>query len=155
MSPAIPFAEAKGLLPRPAQGSQMISFGERTPYGGASKGIVIQTRPNARVVSPCDGWVVYVGEFRSYGQILIINAGGGYHVVLAGLNQIDVSMAQFVLAGEPVGLMGAASRSARTPESAPVLFVEFRTKDGRSIDPTPWWIETTPNARLGSQKVQG
>lgn len=155
MSPAIPFAEAKGLLPRPAQGSQIISFGERTPYGGASKGIVIQTRPNARVVSPCDGWVVYVGEFRSYGQILIINAGGGYHVVLAGLNQIDVSMAQFVLAGEPVGLMGAASRSAQTPESAPVLFVEFRTKEGRSIDPTPWWIETTPNARLGSQKVQG
>lgn len=155
MAPAIPFAEAKGLLPRPAQGSQIISFGERTPYGSASKGIVIQTRPNARVVSPSDGWVVYVGEFRSYGQILIINAGGGYHVVLAGLNQIDVSMAQFVLAGEPVGLMGAASRSAQTPESAPVLFVEFRTKEGRSIDPTPWWIESAPNARLGSQKVQG
>jgi septal ring factor EnvC (AmiA/AmiB activator) len=48
---------------------------------------------------------VYAGSFRSYGQLLIINAGGGYHVLLANLSQLDVQLGQFVLAAEPVGSM--------------------------------------------------
>jgi septal ring factor EnvC (AmiA/AmiB activator) len=101
------------------------------------------------VTSPCDGWIVYGGPFRTYGQVLIINAGGGYHVLLAGLSQIDVQLGQFVLAAEPVGTMSAAPKTAagKTNQSAPVLYVEFR-KDGRPIDPDPWWVG-------GHQKVQG
>jgi murein hydrolase activator len=101
------------------------------------------------VTSPCDGWIVYAGEFRSYGQLLIINAGGGYHVLLAGLSQIDVQPGQFVLAAEPVGTMNGWSMQAQPAavNNAPVLYVEFR-KDGTPIDPDPWWVS-------GHQKVQG
>jgi septal ring factor EnvC (AmiA/AmiB activator) len=103
------------------------------------------------VTSPCDGWIVYAGEFRSYGQLLIINAGGGYHVLLAGLSQIDVQPGQFVLAAEPVGTMNGWSTSTQAQPAAvtnaPVLYVEFR-KDGSPIDPDPWWV-------AGHQKVQG
>lgn len=148
IKPAIPFSDARGKLPLPAQGRRALTFGERTQFGGQSKGIVIETRGSAQVTSPCDGWVVYAGEFRSYGQLLIINAGDGYHVLLAGLSQIDVQPGQFVLTAEPVGTMsGGQKNSASAPVSGPVLYVELR-KDGRPIDPDPWWAS-------GQQKVQG
>jgi septal ring factor EnvC (AmiA/AmiB activator) len=110
---------------------------------------VLETRQGGQVVSPSDGWIVYAGEFRSYGQLLIINAGGGYHILLAGLSQIDVQLGQFVLAGEPVGVMSAGARSpqAKTQDNAPILYIEFR-KDQRPIDPDPWWSDA-------SRKVQG
>ena len=143
IQPAWPFEQAKGRLPLPAQGRQIQSFGDRA-QAGKSDGIVIETRHGAQVVSPNDGWVMYAGEFRSYGQILIINGGGGYHVLLAGLSQIDVQVGQFVLAGEPIGVMVAAPKttSTKSQDIAPVLYVEFR-KNQRPIDPGPWWAETT------------
>ena len=149
MKPAIPFGDAKARLPQPAHGRRVLAFGDKTQYGGQSKGIVIETRSGAQITAPCDGWVVYAGEFRSYGQLLIINAGGGYHVLLAGLSQIDAQPGQFVLAAEPVGTMsGAVSNApAKSQTNSPVLYVEFR-KDGRPIDPDPWWVD-------GHQKVQG
>ena len=67
----------------------------------------IATRTGGQVSSPADGWVVYAGPFRSYGQLLIINAGDGYHVLLAGMERIDVQLGQFVLAGEPVAAMAS------------------------------------------------
>ncbi|HWK38554.1 MAG TPA: peptidoglycan DD-metalloendopeptidase family protein [Hyphomicrobium sp.] len=149
IKPEIDFADATGLLPLPAQGRQVLGFGEKTQFGGQSKGIVLETRQGAQITSPCDGWIVYAGEFRSYGQLLIINAGGGYHILVAGLSQIDVQPGQFVLAAEPVGTMSGWSQQSRpvAANSAPVLYVEFR-KDGRPIDPDPWWA-------AGHRKVQG
>ena len=113
---------------------------------------MLETRAGAQITSPCDGWIVYAGEFRSYGQLLIINAGGGYHILLAGLSQIDVQPGQFVLAAEPIGTMsGSSAASPKTQTSAPVLYVEFR-KEGRPVDPDPWWVDTRQE---GHQKVQG
>lgn len=154
LKPEVPFSVAKARLPLPAQGRRAIAFGDKTQYGGQSKGIVLETRASAQVTSPCDGWVVYAGEFRAYGQLLIINAGEGYHVLLAGLSQLDVQPGQFVFAAEPVGTMSGAfagsqanGAAAKTQTNSPVLYVEFR-KDGRPIDPEPWWAE-------GQKKVQG
>lgn len=150
MHPAVPFAQTRGHLPLPAQGRRILAFGEKTQYGGQSKGMVLETRHSAQITSPSDGWVVFAGEFRTFGQLLIINAGDGYHILLAGLSQIDVQLGQFVLAGEPVGVMSGAPRSAKAKpaENAPVLYIEFR-KDGRPIDPAPWWVPD------GQHKVQG
>jgi murein hydrolase activator len=133
----------------PTQGKHLKRFGDADAAGRTLKGISLQTRGEARITAPADGWVVYAGEFRSYGQLLIINMGGGYHVLLAGMSRIDVSLGQFVLAGEPVAEMGnsAAPSQGGEDNSRPVLYVEFR-KDGRPIDPDPWWAEA-------SEKVQG
>jgi septal ring factor EnvC (AmiA/AmiB activator) len=148
LKPAMPFEAAKGSLRLPAQGKRIKRFGDADATGGTLKGISLQTRGAARITAPADGWVVYAGEFRSYGQLLIINAGGGYHVLLAGMSRIDVSLGQFVLAGEPIAVMGnSATPSQGDDNSRPVLYVEFR-KDGRPIDPDPWWAEA-------SEKVQG
>ena len=148
LQPALPFETAKGSLRLPAQGRHVKRFGDADAGGSTLKGISLQTRGEARITAPADGWVVYAGPFRSYGQLLIINAGGGYHILLAGMSRIDVSLGQFVLAGEPVAEMGnTASVSQGKDSSRPVLYVEFR-KDGRPIDPDPWWAEA-------SKKVQG
>jgi murein hydrolase activator len=149
LKPAMPFELTKGTLPLPAQGKRLKRFGEADGVGGTLRGISVQTRGEARIIAPTDGWVVYAGPFRSYGNLLIINAGGGYHVLLAGMGRIDVSLGQFVLAGEPVAVMGAALQAGqgKNDNSRPVLYVEFR-KDGRPIDPGPWWAEA-------SEKVQG
>ncbi len=148
LKPALPFEAAKGSLRLPAQGRKMTRFGDTDGAGATLKGISLQTRDEARITAPADGWVVYAGAFRSYGQLLIINAGGGYHILLAGMSRIDVGLGQFVLAGEPIAEMGSPAGSSRgNTGSRPVLYVEFR-KDGAPIDPDPWWAEA-------SEKVQG
>ncbi len=152
LSPKIPFAQAKGRLPLPVSGERLKNFGSPDGYGGNMRGISLSTRPKAVVVSPSDGWVAFAGPFRSFGRLLIINAGGGYYLLLAGMEQINVEVGQFVLAGEPVAIMGeqampsAVAGSIETKD--PVLYVELR-KDGGSIDPGPWW------AKSQSEKVRG
>jgi septal ring factor EnvC (AmiA/AmiB activator) len=150
-SPAIAFASAKGLFKFPVNGAKIHDFGGSDGAGGIEKGISLATRPGAQVTTPCDGWVVYAGPFRSYGQLLILNAGGGYHVLIAGMERISVNIGQFVLTGEPVATMGSTSQVASilaTNASRPVLYVEFR-KDGTPIDPGPWW------AASEGEKVRG
>src|SRR5262249_4196836 len=84
--PALPFDQAKGLMRLPVLGQAVRRFGQSDGNGGVEKGSWFSTQPSASVTAPCDGWVVYAGPFRSYGQLLIINAGGGYHVILAGMD---------------------------------------------------------------------
>ena len=151
LSPAIAFASAKGLFALPVNGTRIRDFGGSDGAGGVEKGISLATRAGAQVTTPCDGWVVYAGPFRSYGQLLILNAGGGYHVLIAGMERISVNIGQFVLTGEPVATMGTTSQVASiiaTSASQPVLYIEFR-KDGAPIDPGPWW------AANEGEKVRG
>jgi septal ring factor EnvC (AmiA/AmiB activator) len=149
--PAVEFAAARGRLPLPVNGARIREFGASDGLGGTEKGLTIASRVGAQVTAPCDGWVVYSAPFRNYGQVLILNAGGGYHVVLAGMERISVNVGQFVLTGEPVAIMGSGSRVAATLASGanrPVLYVEFR-KDGIPVDPGPWW------AASKGEKVRG
>jgi septal ring factor EnvC (AmiA/AmiB activator) len=152
LAPAIAFASAKGMLPLPVNGARTREFGATDSLGGTHKGMSISTRAGAQVTAPCDGWVVYAGPYRSYGQLLILNAGGGYHVLLAGMDRISVDLGQFVLTGEPLGVMGTGgddtSTGFGTSPSQPVLYIEFR-KDGLPVDPSPWW------ATNNSEKVRG
>ncbi len=161
IEPAVAFARTKGVLPLPVSGKRIRSYGDNDAFGVRSRGIVIETRGDAQVTAPSDGWIVYAGHFRSYGNLLIINAGGGYHVLLAGMKRIDVTLGQFVLAGEPIAAMGpvvydsvkavragrqgrekavlaSIGSNAQAGKRAPSLYVEFRKK-GRPIDPDPWW----------------
>ena len=158
MGPAIAFVSAKGKLSLPVNGVKVREFGDPDGTGGSEKGISIETRPGAQVTAPSDGWVVYAAPYRSYGQLLILNVGGGYHVLLAGMERITVDPGQFVLTGEPVAVMGSGTRVASVVSAAgssseigspqPVLYIEFR-KDGTPVDSSPWWATT------GNEKVRG
>jgi septal ring factor EnvC (AmiA/AmiB activator) len=145
LRPAVAFADVKGQVALPAAGAIVKGFGAPDAFGGAEKGVSIATPVAATVASPIDGWIAFSGPYRTYGQLLIINAGAGYYMVLAGMDRINVGVGQFVLAGEPVASMG--NGSARTAAAAaigaeqPILYIELR-KDGTAIDPGPWWAKT-------------
>ncbi len=140
----IPFAALKGQMSLPATGRRTARFGEADNNGGVRMGDTITTQSGAIVTAPAGGSVLYAGPFRSYGQLLILNAGDGYHVVLAGMGRISVTLGQAVLAGEPIGAMGETRVAGPVPlkdgSTGPDLYVEFR-KDGKPVDPTPWWSE--------------
>lgn len=144
LAPAAPFQSLKGKLALPAAGKFSRRFGDKDDNGGVMQGDTVATQSGSIVTAPSDGSVLYAGPFRSYGQLLILNAGDGYHVVLAGMSRISAVSGQSVLAGEPIGAMGearVASASAETLGNAmPELYVEFR-KDGKPVDPAPWWAD--------------
>lgn len=149
--PAIPFAQVRGKLPLPVAGKILRAFGAGNDTGGTEKGQSIATRPNAEINSPCEGRVVFAGNFRNYGQLLILNAGGGYHILLAGMESITVDLGQVVAAGEPVAVMGNGPRvsaGSALGYSEPILYVEFR-RNGNSIDPAPWWAATEDEKARG------
>ena len=152
LAPAVPFERTKGLLPLPVAGATLRGYGDDDGLGGIEKGLLVTTRAAAPVAAPADGWVAYAGPYRSFGQLLILNVGNGYYIVLAGMDRINVGSGQFVLAGEPVASMGDGSTKTAAAvalgAAQPLLYVEFR-KDGATIDPGPWW------AKPELQKVRG
>jgi septal ring factor EnvC (AmiA/AmiB activator) len=153
LAPKVHFADARGEVPRPVSGRLARGFNQPDGNGGSTRGVSFATRAKAVVSSPADGWVQFAGPFRSYGQLLIINAGDGYYLLLAGMDQISVEVGQFVLAGEPVGNMGEKGAGPTGSDGDPTLYVEFK-KDGGSIDPEPWWAKSPNNTVLG-EKVRG
>jgi septal ring factor EnvC (AmiA/AmiB activator) len=145
LKPEVAFADIKGRVRLPVAGTVVKAFGEPDGLGGTEHGVSMSTLPRAVVSAPADGSVVFSGRYRTYGQLLIINAGGGYYVLLAGMDRINVSPGEFVLTGEPVGAMGEGSTrmatAAAVGAAAPVLYIEFR-KDGTAIDPALRWAKS-------------
>ena len=124
-----PGPPARGGMTNPVPARIVRNFGQTDDSGSASKGVVFGAEALSRVVAPYDGQVVYAGPFRGYGRILIIEHGGGYHTLLSGLGRIDCAVGQWVLAGEPVAVMGEQSGAG--------LYVELR-RDGQPVNPLPW-----------------
>lgn len=129
----MPLEQLRGLLTLPANGELVSRFGAADGMGGHLAGIHLETRPGSQVTSPCDGKIVFAGTFRGYGKMLIVAANGGYHVLLAGLSKADGTTGQVVLAGEPIGRMGAGQASGGER-----LYIEFR-RNNVPVDPVPWF----------------
>ncbi|TPI55569.1 MULTISPECIES: murein hydrolase activator EnvC [unclassified Mesorhizobium] len=144
LAAAAPFSALQGQIALPVIGRIKRRFGAEDGNGAVMLGDMVATQSGAIVTAPADGNVLYAGPFRSYGQLLILNAGDGYHVVLAGMSRISVATGQSVLAGEPVGAMGearvASTSASKNGNATPELYVEFR-KDGKPVDPAPWWAD--------------
>ncbi|MFB9140148.1 murein hydrolase activator EnvC family protein [Maritalea porphyrae] len=150
--PAFPFELGKGHLVPPTNGVSVIEFGNNDGFGGISQGTFIVTRAEAQVVAPADGWVLYQGPYLNYGQIVILNVGQNYNILLAGLAQTNVELGQFVLMGEPVGIMGKRTISQTIATSAgnsrPTLYIELR-QEGEPMDPSDWWATTRNTTQNG------
>ena len=135
----------QGKLPYPVEGNIIRHFGDETGLGTKLEGVAFEAMPHANVITPVDGKVEFAGPFRSYGQLLILNAGEGYLVLLAGMKQISAELGQTVRIGEPVGVMGEEPTAPAllgevANHSHPVFYVEFRKSD-QPVDPTKWWDE--------------
>ncbi len=135
------FVAARGDLPLPARGEIVTEFNAPLSDGSQSEGIWIATSGGAQVVTPYDGRIVFSGTFGDYGHLLIIAHGEGYHTVLAGFSRVDAVLGQWLLAGEPVGVMADGENEPQR------LYVEFR-HEGEPINPLPWLA-------AGDNKVNG
>ncbi len=148
--PPVPLSASKGKLAYPVAGTILKRYGQDNGLGSTLDGLAIATHANVNVLSPVYGKVEFAGPFRSYGQLLILNAGEGYLVLLAGMKQISANIGQSVKAGEPVGVMGDgpstfALLGEEKDRTSPLIYVEFR-KDNAPVDSTPWWAESRKEA---------
>ena len=152
LAASLPFEALKNQVALPVFGQIGQRFGESDAAGRPLMGDMVKTHSGAIVTAPAAGAVLYAGPFRSYGQLLILNVGEGYHVVLAGLGRVSVSLGQTLMAGEPVGAMGearvASTAAFGSTNNGPELYVEFR-RQGKPVDPSPWWAERS-SGRTGN-----
>ena len=125
--PRVPFEDLHGTLLFPVVGRA--SYTDRNT-------ISFQSRPSSLVRSPVSGSVVFAGEFRSYGHMVILNVGSGHLLVFSGMSRVNVRLGQLVLAGESLGRMASDESSLLNT----VLNIEFR-KDSMVIDSSPWWSQ--------------
>ncbi len=151
LKPRINLSQNRGRLEFPAQGQILKKFGDDDGLGSTLRGLAIATRSEAQVTAPVDSKVEFAGPFRSYGQLLILDAGEGYLVLMAGMHEISAGIGQSIRAGEPVGIMGNGPSSVtllgdQVAEPRPVLYIEFR-KSGEAVDSAPWWIGGMKEAR--------
>jgi len=126
--------KGQGQLTAPVAGTLVRDWGDKTDAGPAT-GLSYQAPPGARVVAPCGGRAVFAAPFRSFGLLIILDCGGGYHMVLSGLARLDIEAGSRVRPGEPVGVM--PTWDPHTPGNRPSLYVQLRHA-GRPIDPSAW-----------------
>lgn len=124
------FADARGSLPLPVFGKLSKNFNARLSGGGRTKGVTLNTAKRAQVVAPYPGRVEFSGDFND-DDVVILNVGNGYFIVMTGLGETFASAGDSVIRGEPLGIMPSANNAR------PEFFMEFR-KDRASIDPAPW-----------------
>lgn len=129
LPPGVLRAPASLMMPSP--GPVVRGFGEPLAGGGQANGLTIAAPRAARVVSPGEGTVQYVGPVKGWGVIVILRLAGGYHLVLAGLERTSVQAGQSVAAGQPVGWAPDGRQS--TSE----LYLEVR-EQGSPVDPGRW-----------------
>ena len=125
-----PFRKAKGRLKAPSSGKIIGRYNTKSS-DELSKGMTIETVGSASVNAPYDGKVAYAGDFRGYGNMVILKHSQDYFTLMAGLGRIDTSAGEVILEGEPLGAMPDGSASK--------LYVELR-KGGSPLNPKGWFV---------------
>lgn len=146
-----PFSDAKGKLPMPVDGTILRHAGQADAAGIKRPGIVIATRPRALVTAPWPSTIRYVGPLLDYGNVIVLEPGDGYLLVLAGLNEVYGTVGQVIAAGDPVGLMGGqeaepgvsggATQEGGGVERPETLYMEL-SKGDTPVNPEAWLAKT-------------
>ena len=117
------FAQAKGSMLQPVSGHLL------KRYGRGEKGITYAGRSEGQVIAPYAGRIEFSGPFKNYENVIILNVGDGYFVLLTGLNELFVDAGDTIQRGEPVGKLPS--------QTGAELYIELR-RNGSPVDPKPW-----------------
>ena len=149
------FETAQGTLPLPVLGTVLRKPGEADAAGVRRPGLTLATQARALVSAPFPATIRYRGPLLDYGNVMILEPGDGYLVVLAGLDVLYGEVGEVVATGAPLGLMGgtvAATDEFMTPPAVgsggrdtETLYMELR-QGVAPLDPQPWFKVT---ARTG------
>lgn len=145
------FPAAKGRLPLPALGRVILRPGETDARGVERPGFVLATRPGALVTSPWAGTIRYTGPLLDYGNVIILEPGGGYLLIIAGLAEVYGEVGEVVAQGAALGLMGGSDAGladfvVQAAEGGSVadtesLYLELR-QGADPVDPMDWFAAT-------------
>ena len=140
--------EARGTLPLPVTGAIIRYANEADAAGITRPGIVIATEPRALVTTPWPATIRYRGPLLDYGNVMILEPGDGYLLVLAGLDQVYGDTGEVLPAGTPVGLMGGNAPDAGMflaqvtegggADRSETLYMELR-QGTEPVDPGIWF----------------
>lgn len=111
----------------PVMGQLVTGMGELSDSGVRSRGLTIVTQAGALAVAPTAGRIVFAGPYRGYGQILIIDHGGGWTTLITGLLRLSAAVGETVRQGDPLGNAGPGR---------PSITIELR-RNGRPVDIVP------------------
>ncbi|PTX00819.1 murein hydrolase activator EnvC family protein [Pararhodobacter aggregans] len=139
------FDTARGRLPMPVIGTQLRAFGEADAAGITRPGLVVATEPGALVTAPWYGTVRYRGPLLDYGNVVLLEPGEGWLIVLAGLDLVYPRQGEVVAQGDALGLMPGGATGAdefvqadQVAGRSETLYLELR-QDGQAIDPADWF----------------
>jgi murein hydrolase activator len=145
------FAAAKGSLNFPALGTVLLRPFEVDARGVARPGLTLSTRPAALVTAPWAATIRYRGPLLDYGNVMIIEPGDGYLLVIAGLTEVFGEVGEVVAKGAALGLMGgsmsetndllAPALQGNAARETQTLYIELRDGDD-AVDPTDWFSAT-------------
>jgi murein DD-endopeptidase MepM/ murein hydrolase activator NlpD len=126
----------------PVEGTLEGGFGgRRNPFGGSGyefhSGQDIEAPWGAPVVSGASGKVSFVGWQNGYGQLVVVDHGGGLTTRYGHLSHIDVELNQTVSRAQLLGKVGSTGRS-----TGPHLHYEVRIND-EAVDPLPYLLLST------------
>lgn len=121
-------------LRMPAEGKITSHFGlRRDPFDGKLRqhnGIDIALKEGTEIKAAASGTVVFSGEAKGYGKVVIVEHEGGIST-LYGHNSVNlVKKGDRVEAGQTIALSGSTGRA-----TGPHLHFEVR-KEGEAVDPT-------------------
>ena len=125
----------------PVQGKLESGFGgRRNPFGGNSyefhSGQDIDASWGAPVIAGASGKVTFVGWQNGYGQLVVVDHGGGLTTRYGHLSSIGVSQGQTLLRGQCIGKVGSTGRS-----TGPHLHYEVRIND-EPVNPLQYLLTT-------------
>jgi septal ring factor EnvC (AmiA/AmiB activator) len=127
------FASLKGQMKYPVKGELMNRYGSPREEGGAVwKGLFIRASTGQSVHAVADGRVVYADWLRGFGNLLILDHGGGYMSLYGNNEGLLRQLGDRVRAGDAVAQVGA---TGGVEESG--LYFELR-RDGKPFDPVKW-----------------
>jgi septal ring factor EnvC (AmiA/AmiB activator) len=105
----------------PVEGRLVTGTGEISDSGVHARGLTFAAAAGAPAVAPRPGRVAFAGAVRGYGEVVIIDHGGGWTTTLTDLTALAVKRGDGVRAGQPLGRAAGGE-----------VNVELR-KDGRPV----------------------
>lgn len=146
--PVAGFAEARGNLPLPVLGTLLRRPGEADPSGARRPGVTLATEAGALVTAPWPVTIRFIGPLLDYGNVMILEPGDGYLIILAGMNVLYGDVGEVVAADAPLGLMGGTAGSSEEfistatdgsgGRDTETLYMELR-QGNAPVDPMPWF----------------
>ncbi|MEJ2695663.1 MAG: peptidoglycan DD-metalloendopeptidase family protein [Candidatus Sulfobium sp.] len=132
------FSHLKGKLHWPVNGRVAIPYGpQKDPQFDTPvfrNGIHIKTASDADARAIYGGKVIFSDWFKGYGQLIIVNHGGGYNSLYGNLSQIFSHAGDIIKSNQVIGKVGTSGIL-----NAPGLYFEIRYK-GKPLDPTQWLL---------------